>query len=78
VSTPPTVSAPVPTAPEAVRVAHDTEVVAERLPAATSPAEETDANVPAPVEETLVKPESAPLPTMAAHAIGPVVVTPKV
>jgi hypothetical protein len=78
VKTPPTVSAPVPTAPEAVRVAQDTEVVADKLPAATSPLEETDANVPAPAEETLVKPESAPLPTRAAHAIGPVVVKPKV
>jgi hypothetical protein len=42
------VSAPVPTAPEAVSVAQETEVVADRLPAATSPAHETDANVPAP------------------------------
>jgi hypothetical protein len=78
VRTPPTVSAPVPTAPEAVRVAQETDVAAERLPAATSPAEETDANVPAPVDAMLVKPESAPLPTSAAHAIGPVVVKPKV
>jgi hypothetical protein len=72
------VSAPVPTAPEAVSVVQETEVVAERLPAATNPADDTDANVPAPAEETLLKPESAPLPTRAAQAIGPVVVKPKV
>jgi hypothetical protein len=40
-------------------VAQETDVVAERLPAATSPLEETDANVPAPEDETLVKPDSA-------------------